>query len=65
MPSDKVSKRTPHPIGQFVEDEGYWQEHYLWLEGRVRRGYLLKPRFPLDWIPSLKNAGTETRDKCR
>lgn len=35
--------------GQLSEPELWWSEHYHWLKDS---GYLLRPRYAPDWIPS-------------
>lgn len=35
--------------GALASSEIWWRDHYQWLKGR---GYLLRPRYAPDWVPS-------------
>jgi hypothetical protein len=39
--------------GVLSTDEIWWRQHYEWLKGR---GYLLRPRYAPDWVPSWEGS---------
>ncbi|TBU48088.1 kinase-like domain-containing protein [Dichomitus squalens] len=48
------SESTPPEIpsikpGELDQDEVWWRDHQVWLQ---ERGYLLRPRYRPDWVPS-------------
>ena len=46
----EVFGEVPTPWdGGLVEYETWWSQHYEWLKGQ---GYLLRPRYAPDWVPS-------------
>ncbi|KAI0645829.1 kinase-like domain-containing protein [Trametes meyenii] len=55
VPADPVgssSRRRPVQLdGSLTEDEIWWRDHQVWLQ---EHGYLLRPRYRLDWVPSWK-----------
>ena len=40
--------------GQLNEDEVWWRDHQPWLQ---ERGYMLRPRYRPDWVPSWHKDG--------
>ncbi|KAH9947484.1 hypothetical protein B0H21DRAFT_807454 [Amylocystis lapponica] len=51
---------TDFQAGELAEREHYWRDHQQWLQ---ECGYMLRPRYRLDWVPSWK--GTEKAyDEC-
>ena len=41
--------RRPRDHSVLEPGELYWRDHYDWLQ---QRGYMLRPRYKPDWIPS-------------
>jgi len=41
----------PRTEEELAEPEVWWSKHYQWLKDR---GYLLRPRYAPDWVPSWK-----------
>ena len=41
--------------GHLIEPELWWSQHYHWLKDN---GYLLRPRYAPDWIPSWERNNT-------
>lgn len=49
LPDDHVS-------GLLVHGEAFWRDHKNWLE---ERGYMLRPRYDPDWVPSWQKDPTK------
>ncbi|RPD57474.1 hypothetical protein L227DRAFT_594628 [Lentinus tigrinus ALCF2SS1-6] len=59
-PPSKSELSTPekHEPGSLYSFEIFWRDHQKWLQ---ERGYMLRPRFREDWVPSWK--GTKDNPK--
>ena len=59
--SEVESTTKPHPLsaavlpGGLFESEYFWREHQAWL---ATSGYMLRPRYRLDWEPSWLKSKT-------
>lgn len=41
-------------LGALSPSEKFWRDRYNWLE---QEGYILRPRYKPDWVPSWKDSG--------
>ncbi|KAF9803772.1 hypothetical protein IEO21_09579 [Rhodonia placenta] len=48
-----------HDIGGLAKAEYYWRDRYQWLK---ERGYLLRPRYRPDWVPSWQGTKKDYSD---
>lgn len=57
-----LTKREQRSLGRQTlnEYEVFWRDHYVWLK---QTGYLLRPRYNPEWIPSWKGT-TESYLLC-
>ena len=52
-PAEPAPTEPPPPKpGELSKREIWWRDHQVWLQ---ERGYLLRPRYRPDWVPSWYN----------
>jgi hypothetical protein len=50
--SQELSKGTERRQREIDTHEEFWRDHQPWLK---QQGYMLRPRFAPDWVPSWKD----------
>lgn len=62
---EEERQRAHPPASNLFPYEAFWRDHQVWLQ---EKGYMLRPRFHPDWIPSSlsldKGSTFEPEDTC-
>ncbi|TFK92741.1 hypothetical protein K466DRAFT_480048 [Polyporus arcularius HHB13444] len=58
MSDPRDEDEAAHEPGSLYSHEIFWRDHQAWLE---ERGYMLRPRYRPDWVPSWKGTKDDPR----